>query len=119
MRINPEGIFRNAQEYRIVDDQPDITDPIEPSAQPDDLAGIRERIIATVPNIIPELITGSTVSQLFDSIDDARTVYERIARDASAVQIPAGGNQPLLIDADQLPTSEKIRRGLASRSSHK
>ncbi|MCO5218962.1 MAG: hypothetical protein M9953_12810 [Thermomicrobiales bacterium] len=32
---------------------------------------------------------------------------------AAAPQIPAGGNTPYLIDADSLPTSEKIRRGLA------
>ena len=52
--------------------------------------------------------------QLFESIDDARLVYERIAADASTLQVPAGGNAPVLADADQLPTSEKIRRGLAA-----
>lgn len=96
-----------------MDTQPE-TIPSTETTPEENLAAVRALIIETIPNIVPELVTGSTVSQLFESIDDARSVFERIARDANALQVPAGGNSPLLVNADQLPTAEKIRRGLAA-----
>lgn len=50
--------------------------------------------------------------------DIQRLIREAIADVIAAKpdsQIPAGGNTPYLLDADALPTSEKIRRGLAMR----
>lgn len=83
-----------------------------------DLDQVRELILASHPDIVPELVQGNSISDLVGSIDSAKQAYSRIAASVpKAVTIPAGGNAPVTFDADALPTSEKIRRGLAAQRS--
>ena len=65
---------------------------------------------------VPELIAGATIADLIASIAPAQAAYSRVAESMlqPAVTVPAGGNTPVLVEADALPTSEKIRRGLAA-----
>ncbi|MGC4107280.1 MAG: hypothetical protein QM753_13235 [Thermomicrobiales bacterium] len=115
------------------DDSPPILDPVDadaPSA-PDlaaveaagdgQLPAVRELILAAYPDVVPDLVAGTTVAELLASVDDARAAYaavaERIAASGSAPMpvvpvIPGGGGAPLPVDPDRLPASEKIRRGL-------
>ncbi len=82
----------------------------------DDIAQVRDLICRTHPDTVPELITGDTIADLLASIEPARQAYSRVAESLSApVTVPAGGNTPVLVEPDNLPTSEKIRRGLAAR----
>ncbi|HET8523661.1 MAG TPA: hypothetical protein VFL82_10515 [Thermomicrobiales bacterium] len=103
------------------------TDPTNPTpATPDspmsteDMATVRDLLLRAYPDIVPELINGTTIVELTASIEPARAAYQRIAEQtarpapASPPAVPAGGAQQV-IDSDRLPTAEKLRRGLASR----
>lgn len=95
------------------------TPPIQiPEAQ-DELAQVRALILGSHPDLVPELVQGETIADLVASIEPARAAYSRVmaAVPPPSVRIPAGGNAPVTIDIDALPTAEKIRRGLARSSS--
>lgn len=89
-----------------------------------DLPAVRALILDAHPDLVPDLVTGSTVAELLASVDGARAAYaavaERLATSSSGgpasagkpPAIPAGGGAPLPVDPDRLPASEKIRRGL-------
>lgn len=89
---------------------------VEPVVEePDDLTRVRELILASHPDIVPELVQGSSVADLVASIESAKAAYTRVIESAPkpAITIPAGGNAPVAVDIDALPTAEKIRRGLS------
>ena len=90
-------------------------EPVPEPDVPDDLTQVRELILSSHRDIVPELVQGESVSALVSSIEPARAAYARAIESVPAsITIPAGGNAPVAIDIDALPTSEKIRRGLAS-----
>lgn len=90
----------------------DTAEPIDPVI--DDLAQVRDLIRRTHPDTVPELIVGDSIADLIASIEPARAAYTRVAESIPPVTVPAGGNSPVLVEADSLPTSEKIRRGLSA-----
>lgn len=113
--------------------------PPEPTVQAagdagtDDIAVIRALVLKAHPDVVPELVTGSTVAALLSSIEPAQAAFGRLAetiragsRPASSVPpappappvpfVPAGGSAPIPVDPDRLPAAEKIRRGLQARS---
>jgi hypothetical protein len=86
----------------------------------DDLATVRDLIVCAHPDIVPELVTGTSIAELTASIEPARAAYQRIAEQTTRPatvppSVPAGGAQQI-VDPDRLPTAEKLRRGLAARS---
>jgi hypothetical protein len=84
-----------------------------------DLTAIRDLILQAHPDVVPELITGTTLTELTGSIEGAKAAYARIAaRQPVPPVVPAGGAVPV-IDPDRLPTSEKIRRGLKQVSGNR
>ncbi len=90
----------------------------EPEETASDLDRVRELILSSHTNIVPELVQGSSVADLVASIERAREAYSRIVDaqpQSPPVTIPAGGNSPITIDINELPTSEKLRRGLAAQ----
>lgn len=92
--------------------------PQEAEIETSDLDQVRKLILASHTDIVPELVQGESIADLVDSIDTAKQAYSRIATSVpKSVTIPAGGNTPVKFDADSLPTSEKIRRGLAAQRS--
>lgn len=99
-------------------------DPVEPSIEgaPDNLQSIRELVLRAHPDVVPELIAGTSVAELLASVEPARSAYARLAaaiterRPAPEATIPAGGGAPIPVDPDRLPAAEKIRRGLATAS---
>jgi hypothetical protein len=123
-----------------VDESPPTTaaDPVAPAEQAaggpgaarggesDDLSAVRTLILEAHPDVVPDLVTGSTVAELLASVEGARAAYAAVAgklaamtaddgldgRPASPPMIPGGGGAPLPVDPDRLPASEKIRRGL-------
>lgn len=85
---------------------------------PSDLDQVRELILASHTDIVPELVQGDSVTDLVASINAARQAYSRIVEaQPKPVTIPAGGNTPVTLDINELPTSEKLRRGLAASRS--
>jgi hypothetical protein len=102
-------------------------DQAEPAigTPPDDLDAIRELVLRAHPDVVPELVSGTSVAELLASVEPARSAYARLV-DAIAVQrpvpeatVPAGGGAPIAIDPDRLPAAEKIRRGLATSAVQK
>ena len=87
----------------------------EQTSPPNDAEIVRELILASHTDLVPELVQGGSIQELIASIAPAKAAFSRVIEKApKAVSIPAGGNPPLTIDADALPSSEKIRRGLAA-----
>lgn len=90
-------------------DSPPIPD-LEASS---DLDQVRNLILASHTDLVPELVQGDSITNLVASIQPARAAFIRVI-ESVPVTIPAGGNTPVVLDTDSLPTSEKIRRGLAA-----
>lgn len=82
-----------------------------------DLTAIRELVLQAHPDVVPELIAGDTIDDLLGSVQPARDAYQRIASTIRQVppapSVPAGGERPMPVDPMKIPSSEKIRRGLA------
>lgn len=93
-------------------------------AQALDIAAIRDLVLKAHPDVVPELITGTSVAALLASIEPAQAAYGRLLESVRSGQsqatsvpaVPAGGSAPVPIDPDRLPPAEKIRRGLHARS---
>jgi hypothetical protein len=117
-----------------------------PSANSDEpvraaeLNTVRELVLKAHPDVVPDLIAGSSVDELLASVEPARTAYQRIAdqvreassregeearsreeRDASSTPslvqppaVPAGGAATIVDPGDLAPTS-KIAQALAAR----
>jgi len=118
---------------------PGLTAQAAGDAGTHDIAAIRALVLKAHPDVVPELVTGSTVAALVSSIEPAQAAYGRLAetirsgsRPAASAPaspftrptpaaptapfVPAGGSAPVPVDPDRLPAAEKIRRGLQVRS---
>jgi len=121
-----------------------ITTAVPPPAtsqQPNpDLDKVRELVLKAHPDVVPDLVAGSSVDELIASVEPARTAYQRIAdhvRESSSravemssgregpddsatpsiVQpptVPAGGGTNVTDPGDLGPTT-KIAQALAAR----
>lgn len=114
----------------ISDDEqtPDPTPEHPPRAsndsQTEEIATIRDLVLRAHPDVVPELITGTSVAELLSTIEPAQAAYGRLLetvrssqpRATSVPAVPAGGSVPVPIDPDRLPPAEKIRRGIHARS---
>jgi len=115
MRIEAGGFFLRSIPGGTTTMSGSEIEPVPEPDVPDDLTQVRELILSSHRDIVPELVQGESVSALVSSIEPARAAYARAIESVPAsITIPAGGNAPVAIDIDALPTSEKIRRGLAS-----
>lgn len=85
--------------------------PVAVANTAEEIAAVRDLILALHPTIVPELIAGDSIDALIASIEPAQAAYSRII---SNVSIPAGGNAPVTLDVESLPTFDKIRRGIAN-----
>lgn len=98
-----------------IDETVDTTEP--ESSAGTDLDAVRELVLRAHPDVVPELIAGDSVGALLASVEPARAAWqqiaERIGTPAAPPSVPAGGQPAAAVDPDRLPTSEKIRRGLA------
>jgi hypothetical protein len=87
---------------------------------PEDLTAVRDLILRAHPDVVPELVTGSTVAELTASVETARAAYAAVvgrqpATASTPPVVPAGG-ATVVIDPTSLPAAEKIRRGIANRT---
>lgn len=108
------------------DDVPSPDAAPEPLEGPDtgqDLDAVRELVLRANPDVVPELVTGATISDLIASVGPAREAFTRIATSIGEAHgpapVPAGGGAPIAIDPDRMPAHEKIRRGLAAHAATK
>jgi hypothetical protein len=120
-----------------------VTTPASVEPVGTDLGKVRELVLKAHPDVVPDLVRGSSVDELIASVEPARSAYQRIAEqvqgrtesevggrrsdvtsdsrpptsDSAVVQpppVPAGGAATVVDPADLTPTS-KIARALAAR----
>ncbi|HEX5500497.1 MAG TPA: hypothetical protein VFX03_14775 [Thermomicrobiales bacterium] len=87
----------------------------------EELAALREALVRGYPETVPDLVAGTSVAELLASLEPAAAAYRRVVEAARAAApaappVPAGNAAPVAIDAAALPATEKIRRGLAGRT---
>ncbi len=89
-----------------------------------DLASVRDLVLKAHPDVVPELVRGASITELLASIEPAHLAYEHLATriqdglppTVALPVVPAGGTGPVPLDLDQIPTSEKLRRGIENRA---
>jgi hypothetical protein len=97
-----------------------------------DLSKVRELVLKAHPDVVPDLVAGSSVDELIASVEPARTAYQRIAdqvretgsREEGADSstplapqppvVPAGGGTNVA-DPGDLGPATKIAQALAAR----
>ena len=100
---------------------PTTSDPTPPGdLTPEQLAQLRDTLIAAHPQAVPELIAGDSFAALLASVGPARAAYARISAEAArghTTGIPRGGSvrAPDTTRYDGLSPEGKIAVGLASR----
>lgn len=109
-------------------DTPDIAPDITPDTLPPapdlpqiTLDAVRELVLRAHPQVVPELVQGASVEALLASVEPASKAYTSISArlEPAAIEpptpVPAGTTPPVPIDLNQLPTAEKLRRGIHER----
>lgn len=101
------------------------SEPVDGSVGAGDLARIRDLVLAAHPDVVPELIQGTTMDELMASIEPAREAYQRIASQTAAqaskpVATPKVAAQPgqrdrVIADIENLSPLGKISEGLRRR----
>lgn len=100
-----------------------------PEAATDDrevLQRVRDLVLQAHREVVPELIVGTSLTELLASIEPARAAYTNLATRIEADRapapepavplVPAGGTGPAPLDLDRMPASEKLRRGILQRT---
>jgi hypothetical protein len=113
---------------------------IAAAAGSDDLTKVRELVLKAHPEVVPDLVQGSSVDELLASVEPARVAYQRVAEAVRAggtgdggqktedggsgtekpevaqpPAVPAGGANNV-VDPSTLAPTTKIARGLAERN---
>ena len=74
--------------------------PIADSQQPEtDLGKVRELVLKAHPDIVPDLVVGSSVDELIASVEPARSAYQRIADQVRTTESGVGSGE------SEVPTS--------------
>jgi hypothetical protein len=92
-------------------------EPEHPQPQPhDETALLRDLIARAHPDVVPELIHGTSLHEMLASLPEAQAVYARIlaaSRESIPTQVPAGsGVRTPPLDAGSLSAMAKIKAGL-------
>lgn len=102
----------------------------------EDLAKVRELVLAAHPEVVPDLVRGSSIDELIASVEPAKSAYDRIAERVRAgvgaqpataegpqspavaqpPTVPAGGASNV-VDPGTLSPTTKIAQGLAQHKS--
>ncbi len=97
----------------------DVPEPFPDNTGDAQLEAVREVVLRAHPNVVPELVTGTSIGDLLASIEPAEAAYAaiaaRMASELPPVQVPAGAVGPGVVDPGSLSASEQLRRGLAER----
>ena len=77
----------------------------------DELALVREVVLQAHPDVVPELVSGSTIAELLASVEPAKAAFERISERVKPVAAPApppavpAGSATAVIDPSSLRAS--------------
>ena len=83
------------------------------------VASYKSLIVEINPGVLPELITGSAIDEVDESLNSAQALVERVKREveveASKTRIPAGSPQRAPLDLSALSAREKIQYAIGGR----
>ena len=66
--------------------------PVASNQQPPaDLGKVRELVLKAHPDVVPDLVRGSSVDELIASVEPARSAYQRIAEQVRGTETEAAG----------------------------
>jgi hypothetical protein len=75
----------------------------------DELGKVRELVLKAHPDVVPDLVRGSSVDELIASVEPARSAYQRIADQVRRVESGVGSRESEVKTSDvRPPTSEPI-----------
>ena len=97
----------------------DESDPDSGTNTPEiDLGRVRELVLAAHPDVVPEMVQGTTFDELMASVEPAREAYQRVAGDAVRQAAPPklaaqpGQRSTTLAEVESLSPLGKISEGL-------
>lgn len=100
-----------------------------PAQPPADIATARDWLLKANPNVVPELVTGSTLAELEASLPKAQAAHAAIADklrqethfDPAEVPPPVvpAGAAVNIVDVDSMSAEEKVRYGLQQRQNRR
>ena len=89
-----------------------VTTPVGAEPAGTDLGKVRELVLKAHPDVVPDLVVGSSVDELIASVEPARTAYQRIADRVRTTESGVGGRTPDetsdSASGNGLPTSDPI-----------
>ena len=87
----PENIVETADVQTVaVTTPPPIANDQQPTA---DLGKVRELVLKAHPDVVPDLVAGSSVDELIASVEPARTAYQRIANQVRTTESGVGSRE--------------------------
>ena len=100
-----------ALKQALADDEKSLTETEEALAQA--VASYKEMVIEANPGVLAELITGATIDEVNESLQNARALMDRVRQEmeaeASRTRVPAGAPQRAPLDLSGLSPREKIQ----------
>jgi hypothetical protein len=83
--------------------------PVASSQQPlADLGKVRELVLKAHPDVVPDLVAGSSVDELLASVEPARSAYQRIADQVRSAESGVGSRESEVSSDVRSPTSDPI-----------
>jgi hypothetical protein len=81
---------------------------VEPAGG-DELGKVRELVLKAHPDVVPDLVRGSSVDELIASVEPARSAYQRIADQVRRVESGVGSRESEVKTSDvRPPTSDPV-----------
>ena len=101
----------------LADAEKKLTEVSEALAQA--VASYKSLIVETNPGVLAELVTGGTVDEVDESLNNAQVLVERVKKEveaeASKTRVPAGSPQRAPLDLSALSAREKIQYAIGGR----
>jgi hypothetical protein len=88
---------------------------------PQAVAAYKELVVQANPGVLAELITGDTIDEVNESLENARILMDRVRQEieaeAAKTRVPAGAPQRAPLDLSALSPREKIKYAIGGSSS--
>jgi hypothetical protein len=86
-----------------------MTPAVVERAGGEELGKVRELVLKAHPDVVPDLVRGSSVDELIASVEPARSAYQRIADQVRATESGVGSPESEVLAPDaQPPASDPI-----------
>ncbi len=99
-----EDVAETVEVQTVVETTP--APPIASGQQPlADLSKVRQLVLKAHPDVVPDLVRGSSVDELIASVEPARSAYQRIAEQVRTLESGVGSRESEVLTSDVRPSS--------------